>query len=173
MRTIRILRVARVLRVAGTALGLRLLRVVSSVNRGMGALGASLSRRGFGYFLALTVLVTFAGAAGMYAFENETPNGLDSYGEALWWTGMIMTTMGSQCWTQTIEGWVLCVFLALYAFAVFGYVAATLATFFVGRDAQNPEAELAGARAIAELRSEIAALRGEIRALAESGLSGP
>ena len=37
----------------------------------------------------------------------------------------------------------------------------------------NSEAELAGARAIAEFRSKIAALRGEIRALAQSGLNGP
>ena len=28
---------------------------------------------GFGYVVALTVLVTLAGAAGMYAFENEAP----------------------------------------------------------------------------------------------------
>jgi len=27
--------------------------------------------------------------------------------------------------------------LALYAFAVFGYVTATLASFFIGRDAEN------------------------------------
>jgi len=167
LRIFRIFRVMRIFRFAGAARGLRLLRVVSSVNRGMGALGASLSRRGFGYVVALTVLVTFAGAAGMYAFENETPGGLDSYGEALWWTGMIMTTMGSQYWPLTIEGRVLCIFLALYAFAVFGYVTATLATFFVGRDAENDDAEIAGASAIDQLKSEIAALRREIRALAK------
>jgi voltage-gated potassium channel len=34
----------------------------------------------------------------------------------------------------------------LYAFGVFGYMTATLATFFVGRDAENDEAELAGAK---------------------------
>lgn len=167
LRVFRLARVLRLFRLAGAARGLRLLRVVSSLNRGMGALGASLSRRGFGYIVALTVLVTFAGAAGMFAFENAPPHGFESYGEALWWTAMIMTTMGSQYWPQTIEGRVLCVFLALYAFAVFGYVTATLATFFVGRDAENPDAEVAGARTIAELKAEIAALRGEIRALAK------
>jgi len=142
---------------------LRLLRVVSSLNRGMRALGASLSRRGFGYVIALTVLVTFTGAAGMYAFENVAPGGMKSYGEALWWTAMVLTTMGSQYWPQTIEGRVLCVFLALYAFAVLGYVTATLATFFVGRDAENTEAELAGAKQLAALREEVIALRDEIR----------
>ena len=163
LRLFRFSRVFRLFRLARMGRSLRLLRVVSSLNRSMRALGASLSRRGFGYVLALTVLVTFTGAAGMYAFENAAPGGLKSYGEALWWTTMVLTTMGSQYWPQTIEGRVLCVFLALYAFAVFGYVTATLATFFIGRDAEDDKAELAGARQLAALREEMIALREEIR----------
>jgi len=77
---------------------------------------------------------------------------------------MIMTTMGSQYWPETAEGRVLCFFLALYAFGVFGYVTAALATFFVGRDAENDEAELAGGKQMAALRDEVIALRDEIRA---------
>jgi len=165
LRMFRVFRAFRLLRLASTGRGLRLVRVVSSLNRGMKALGASLSRRGFGYVTALTVLVTFAGAAGMYAFENKAPGGPNSYGESLWWTAMIMTTLGSQYWPQTAEGRVLCVFLALYAFGVFGYVTAALATFFVGRDADSIDAELAGAKQLAELREEVIALRDEIRAL--------
>ncbi|MDQ3446418.1 MAG: ion transporter [Pseudomonadota bacterium] len=165
LRMFRVFRAFRLLRLASTGRGLRLVRVVSSLNRGMKALGASLSRRGFGYVIALTVLVTFAGAAGMYAFENKAPGGPNSYGESLWWTAMIMTTLGSQYWPQTAEGRVLCVFLALYAFGVFGYVTAALATFFVGRDADSIDAELAGAKQLAELREEVIALRDEIRAL--------
>lgn len=103
----------------------------------------------------------------MYAFENSSPGGLSTYGEALWWTAMIITTMGSAYWPQTFEGRVLCFFLALYAFAVFGYVTATLATFFVGRDAESEEAELAGADELAALHRELSALRTEIRALGQ------
>ncbi|MGJ7458923.1 ion transporter [Halomonas sp. RA08-2] len=165
LRIFRVFRTFRLLRLARTGRGLRLFRVVSSLNRGMKALGASLSRRGFGYVIALTLLVTFAGAAGMYAFESEVPGGPDSYGESLWWTAMIMTTMGSQYWPQTGEGRVLCVLLALYAFGIFGYVTAALATFFVGRDADSIDAELAGARQLDLLRNEVIALRDEIRAL--------
>jgi len=164
LRLIRVFRVFRLLRLARVGRGFRFFRVVSSLNRGMRALGASLRRRGFGYVVALTVLVVFAGAAGMYAFENGASAGLKSYGDALWWTAMVMTTMGSQYWPETIEGRVLCVCLALYAFAVFGYVTATLATFFVGRDAENSEAELAGAKELAALREELLALREDIRA---------
>ena len=165
LRVFRIFRVIRLLRLTRVGRGLRLFRVVSSLNRGMRALAANLQRRGFGYVIALTLLVLFAGAAGMYAFENETPDGLSTYGEALWWTAMVMTTMGSQYWPQTLEGRVLCFFLALYAFAIFGYVTATLATFFVGRDAENDEAELAGSIELTTLQEELRALREEVRAL--------
>ena len=167
LRIFRIFRVVRLLRLTRVGRGLRLFRVVSSLNRGMRALAANLQRRGFSYVIALTVLVVFAGAAGMYAFESEVPGGLNNYGEALWWTAMVLTTMGSQYWPQTFEGRVLCFFLALYAFAVFGYVTATLATFFVGRDAEDSEAELAGSDELAALRNELRALREEIRALSQ------
>ncbi|GMU66333.1 MAG: hypothetical protein AMXMBFR36_26070 [Acidobacteriota bacterium] len=169
LRLFRVFRVFRLLRLARVGRSFRLLRVVSSLNRGMRALGASLSRRGFGYVIALTMLVTFTGAAGMYAFENGSPGGMESYGEALWWTAMVLTTMGSQYWPETVEGRVLCVFLALYGFAVFGFVTATLATFFIGRDADNDEAELAGGRQLAALREEVIALREELRRAAAAG----
>jgi hypothetical protein len=78
--------------------------------------------------------VTVAGAAGMYAFEKELPGGggLADYSTALWWTAMVMTTLGSEYWPRTVEGRVLCFLLSLYAFAVWGYITASLATFFLG-----------------------------------------
>jgi voltage-gated potassium channel len=163
LRLFRVFRVFRLLRLTRVGRSLSLLRVVSSLNRGMRALGTSLSRRGFGYVIALTILVVFTGAAGMYAFENVSPDGINSYGEALWWTTMILTTIGSQYWPQTLEGRILCIFLALYGFGVFGYVTATLATFFIGRDAENEEAELVGTNQLTALREEVIALREEIR----------
>jgi voltage-gated potassium channel len=160
-RVLRIVRMARLLRTARAARSLRLLRIVTSVNRGMKALSASFGRRGFGYVSALTAVVLFAGAGGMYAFENEVLEGLDSYGVALWWTAMLLTSIGSEYWPQTAEGRVLCFLLSLYGFGVFGYVTAVLASFFIGRDADGA-GELAGARAIKELRDEIAALHQEV-----------
>ena len=165
-------RAVRALRVLRASRGVRLVKVLSSINRGMRALGAALGRRGFGYVSALTLIVTLCGAAGMHAFENDIPGGLSTYSEALWWTAMIITTMGSAYWPQTAEGRVLCVFLALYAFGVFGYVTATLATFFVGRDADAPDAELAGTSTIAGLRTEIVALREEVTRLRSDIIHG-
>jgi voltage-gated potassium channel len=145
---VRPLRLVRVMRSA------RLLTVLGSLSRSARALAATMKRRGFGYVVALTVVVIFTGAAGMMAFEREY--GLRDYGSALWWTSMLVTTMGSEYWPKSTEGRVLCFLLALYAFAVFGYVTATLATFFIGRDAEEDTA-------VNDLRADIAALREEIR----------
>ena len=113
----------------------------------------------------LTGLVALLGAGGVPAFEpaSEVEGGFASCGEALWWTGMLLATMGSEFWPRTAEGRVLCFLLALHGFAVFGYITASFAGFFVGRDAADAEAEVAGARDIAALREEIAALRAELR----------
>lgn len=162
---LRVFRAFRIFRLVRTARGLRLFRVLTSLNRGMKALGESFSRRGFGYVLALSAIIIFAGAAGMLAFENEVEGGIKTYGDALWWTAMLLTSIGSEYFPKTAEGRVLCFLLALYGFAVFGYVTATLATFFVGRDAENKESAIAGAEDIKALRSEIALLHEEIRSL--------
>lgn len=131
----------------------------------MKKLGASFARRGFSYVVALSVIVVFAGAAGMLAFENEVEGGIKTYGNALCWTAMMITTIVSEYFPKTAEGRVLCFILGLYGFAVFGYVAATLATFFVGRDAENKKSESAGAGDVNALRNEIALLREEIKLL--------
>lgn len=154
LRILRLVRLVRVARVAGLARGARMVRIITSLNRGMSALGRTFGRRGAPYVLALTVLVTLVGAAGMYAFENEGAGqgGFRSYGDALWWTGMIMTTMGSAYWPQSIAGRTLCVLLSLYAFGVFGYVTALLASFFVGRDRSGKSTDPGTERILAELQ---------------------
>jgi voltage-gated potassium channel len=166
---LRLLRITRLLRLLQTTRSLRLVRIMSSLNRGMRALRASLGRRGFGYIAVLTLIIVLVGAAGMYAFESNLPDqaGLEDYGSALWWTAMLMTTLGSEYWPQTPEGRVLCFILALYAFAVFGYLTAAIATFFIGRDAENDEAEVAGEQSIRALQAEIAALRADIHNLSQ------
>jgi voltage-gated potassium channel len=132
----------------------------------MRALAKTMSRRGFGYVVALTLIVLLAGAAGMLSFERHVPGStINSYGSALWWTAMVMTTMGSDYFPHSAEGRVLCVLLAVFAFAVFGYVTAALATFFVGRDANNADGEVAGEKSVEALRKDIESLRREVQGL--------
>ncbi len=169
-RTLRIVRVLRVLQTTRAVRGLQLLRVMTRTNRSMRSLAANFTRRGFGYVVLLTVVVTVVGAAGLYAFEQTATSapGFDNYGTALWGTAMLMTTMGADYSPQTAEGRILFLLLALYAFAMFGYVTATLATFFVGQDADDDSAELAGAKSIQSLQDEIRALRRDIQSLRQN-----
>ncbi|MEO6130965.1 MAG: ion transporter [Saprospiraceae bacterium] len=137
--------------------GIRLVRIVSSFNRSMKSLGATMNRRAFGYVFIITLIVTFVGAAGMYALEN--PNeGFDSYPMALWWTAMRVITAGSEFHPSTPEGRGLAFLIAIYGYSIFGYVTATFATFFIGRDAEEKDAPIAGAKDIEELKKEIIAL---------------
>jgi voltage-gated potassium channel len=55
--------------------------------------------------------------------------------------------------------------LAIYGFCIFGYVTATLATFFVERDAVDKDSAIADTGVIESLQTEISALREEIRLL--------
>jgi voltage-gated potassium channel len=172
LRALRILRIIQPLQSVHAVRGLQLLQVMTRTNKGMRMLAISIGRRGFGYVIGATVIVTLIGAAGIYAFEHESSigNGITDYATALWWTGMVMTTIGSDYFPKTAEGRVLCFLLSLYAVAVCGYVTATLATFFVSQDAENNITETVETSSIQSLQAEIAALRADIQALSRSKL---
>lgn len=161
---LRLFRAIRVLQAARALRGVRLVRIVGTANRSMKALKATLSRRRFGYVLTLTLLVVFLGAAGMLSFESarEVEGGFTSYGHALWWTGMLVTSIGSDYWPHSWEGRILTLLLSIYGLAVLGYLTATFASFFIGRDAEEPSGPIAGADEVTLLRQEIKALRAEL-----------
>jgi voltage-gated potassium channel len=54
--------------------------------------------------------------------------------------------------------------LAIYGLAMFGYITATFASFFVGRDAEEQSGPLAGSADIEQLLNEVRALRAEMAA---------
>lgn len=101
----------------------------------------------------------------MLAFEpaSEVEGGFNSYGDALWWTSMLLTTIGSAFWPHTVEGRLLCFLLSIYGMTVFGYITASLASFFIGQEAKAKDSDLAGLHDIAELRREMALWRSELR----------
>jgi len=115
-----------------TVRGIQLLGIMTRTNRGMRLLAASVERRGFGYVVALTAIILFAGAAGIYTFERKLTDrsiGIADYGTALWWTAIEMTTIGSDYFPKTGEGRVLYFLISLYAIAVCGYATAMLGHF--------------------------------------------
>lgn len=162
-------RFLRVLRLLRLTRGLRLVRIVGTANRGLGALRKSFDRRGLGYVLATTAVVILLGGAGMLAFEpaRDVEGGFTSYPDALWWDAMLVSTMGSGFWPLTAEGRVLALLLTTYGLAVFGYITASFATFFIGQEAAAPDGDLGGSQEIAALPADIAALREELQRAAK------
>ncbi|MEP6545047.1 hypothetical protein NDI47_23285 [Microcoleus vaginatus GB1-A2] len=108
--------------------------------------------------IGITIWIVFIGDFGSNFSSSETllPGG-------------VMTAIASDYFPKTAEGRVLCFLLALCAIAVCGYLTATLATFFVSQDAQSDRAELAGAKSLQALQTEITALRTEIQVLSQKG----
>lgn len=164
LRVFRLARAVRLLRLTRTARSLQLLRLLASFRRGMRTLGATMQRRGLGYVVALTTFVVVLGAAGVHAFESGTPAapGFDSYWEALWWTAMLLTTLGATYVPVSGEARLLTLLLGVYGLAVFGYIAAALASFFIADEAAAAESDVPSGREIAALRAELALFRDEL-----------
>lgn len=171
LRVLAFLRAARLAQLARALRSAQLVRIVASVNRSMHTLQAFLGRRQFGYVLALTGLVIVAGAAGMWSFENatETSGGFNDFGDALWWTAMLMTTVGSDYSAQTAEGRALAFLLAVYALTVFGYLTASLASYFIGREAASPDSEVASQPMLESIAARLEALEAETARLVQRG----
>ncbi len=74
---------------------------------------------------------------------------------------MIMTTIGSDYWPETFEGRILTFFLSVYAFAIFGYITAALASLLIGKEKEESSKE------IVELRKEVQRLSSEISRFSE------
>ena len=78
---------------------------------------------------------------------------------------MRVITAGSAAEPVTGEGRALAFLIALFGYAIFGYVTATFASFFIGRDAEEKNAPVAGAQDISQLRKEIITLTQAIQEL--------
>lgn len=162
---LRMFRALRVFRVARALRGARLVRIVGTANRSIKALQTTLRHRRFGYVAGLTALIIVLGAAGMLSFEpaSQIQGGFTSYSHALWWTAMLVSSIGADFWPVTAEGRILTLLLSIYGLAVFGYITA-IASFFIGSDvAQAKQAPEAGH--IKALTVELRELRHAVQSL--------
>jgi voltage-gated potassium channel len=150
-----------VLRVITATFGIQVIWIFASADQGLRLIRRYLGRRGVGYAIALTLVVVFAGAAGMLSFERESgdPQSLQSYPRALWWAAMQMTNIGSSYSVKTTEGRILCLAISIYAAAMFGYLTALIATFFIDRDAFQSKQGIAQQESLQLIQQELLQLR--------------
>ena len=142
--SLRIIRVGRALR------ALRLLRVVHpaalaraffTTRRTLRKLAATLGRSSFQYVLLTTAIVITLGSTGTLIFERNAPgSNIATYGDALWYVVGVVTTVGNQLYPVTTEGRIIAVVLMIYGVGIFGYLAGTLASYFVHAGEPEPGA---------------------------------
>ena len=162
LRIARIGSALRFLRLGRATGSFRLVRVLGSMNRGLRTLRRTMHRRSFGYVLVATVMVAIVGALSIRALEGGTSETFGQFGSALWWTLMVLITLPTGTWPETPEGRVLTFVLSLYGFAMFGYVTAMLASWFVGQDEEENRREQEILQVVRALEKEVVSLRAEL-----------
>ncbi|HWD50693.1 MAG TPA: ion transporter [Rhizomicrobium sp.] len=173
-------RLLRILQALSALRALSFVRILTSLNVGIGQLTSAMGRRGVGYVTVISIIVLFGGAAGMYNLENphqllaqgfgnvvKLGGGLHSYSDAVWWTAMLMTTIGSQYWPVTTAGRALCFLLSMFSLGVFGYITAALASFFVDKEQTADKPRRGSEESIDALRADVQTLIREVRQMRE------
>lgn len=161
------LRPLRALRAVRAVRSLRLVRLLGGVNRGMRVLRRVSGGRRLAYVGTLTVLVTLAGAVGVLFFDRSAEGAtIRSFGDALWWASAMVTTINNEKYAVSPEARVIAILIRVFAVSVFGFVTASIASYLVGREAEE-RAEIgdSDAAALAALREDLAAARREISLL--------
>ncbi len=121
LRVLRLLRVVRIMRGAAVAtIGLRTTRRL-------------LRHKGFHYVLFVACAMVGLGAAGIYLVEKGDT--IRSFGDALWWAVVTVTTVGyGDVSPRSVEGRLIAVALMVIGIGVISALTATIASFFVGEE---------------------------------------
>ncbi len=102
-----------------------------------------LRKRRFHYLLVLNAASIGAGSVLVHLCEGPVNPFFATYGNALWWTLVTMTTVGyGDMYPLTAPGKILAVVLMLLGISLLSYFAASLASWFVEKDLQGEEERL-------------------------------
>jgi voltage-gated potassium channel len=161
---LRPLRVFRVFRVARVIRGASLVRLIGGINRGMRVLRRITRGRQFAFVAGLTLVVVLAGAVGVRYFDRDYADSpVRTFGDALWWSSTLVTTVNSELYVVSTEARVIALLQRLYALSIFGYITASIASYLIGADA-TVQGE---SKKEAALQDEVRALRQELAAVRE------
>jgi voltage-gated potassium channel len=127
LRPLRVVRSARALRVLQAARG------ATFLIRGIKAAQDVLTRHKLNYVLTITLVAIVAGAFMVEAFERDAPDSnIESVPDAVWYAITTVTTVGyGDRFPVTAGGRAVAVVLMVLGIAVFGFLAGSLASFFL------------------------------------------
>jgi len=145
---------------------LRILRLVTLIGVLQRVTGNALRGRVVTYVIASSALLIYVGALAMYDAEKNAPGAsIKSFGDALWWAFVTITTVGYGDMTPTtVLGRTIAVGLMIGGIALLGIVTATLASWLVGKVSdEDTKTQAVTVEHLEMLRDEIRLLRSEIR----------
>jgi voltage-gated potassium channel len=136
---LRPLRALRGLRSLGGVRLLQTSRLGAFLISGVDHVRAILSRHSLQYVLIIVVVIMLAAAGLEVAFEAHAHGGtIHNYGDALWWAAVTVTSVGyGDTYPVTTAGRAVAVVLMVTGIALFGVVTASIAAYFVERDADR------------------------------------
>lgn len=148
---------------------LRLLRLVTLITVLQRVAGNALRGRAVTCVVAGSTLLIYIAALAMFDAEKHSPTAsITSFGDALWWAVVTITTVGYGDMAPTTEtGRFIAVGLMIGGITLLGMVTATLASWLVDKvsaeeKTEDASAQIATVEHIELLRAEIQALRNEL-----------
>lgn len=127
-------RVVRALRILRVTRAVPLFRLAAFIGMGLRGTRAFVAHYRMGYLLALSGLVTLGGAAVVLLLERDVPGTrFHTFGDALWWSAALMTTIGSDLNPRTGLGRLVALIEMLFAMVVFVYVVGALSSELLHR----------------------------------------
>ncbi len=153
---LRFLRLTRILRATRA---LPLLRLLIFGGRGSESALTLLKRRRLGQLAIVSAMVILLGAATGFLLEVEASGSqMRTFGDALWWSATLVTTVGSELYPVTVGGRILGFLLMLYAIGIFSYFIGAIASVLVESDARRTSETERGS-GVSVSRGELEALR--------------
>ena len=131
------LRILRLARVVQAAKALPTFRLLVFGGRGSQSTLQLLKRRRIGQLAIISAMVILIGAALGFLLEAGAPDArIKDFGDALWWSAALVTTVSSELYPVTAAGRVLGFLLMLYAIGIFTYFIGSITSVLVALDAK-------------------------------------
>src|SRR5918992_712701 len=128
----------RILRVVQLARALPALRLLVFGGRGSQSTLELLKRRRLGQLAIISVMVILIGASLGFLLEAGAPGSrIEDFGDALWWSAALVTTIGSDLYPVTAAGRILSFLIMVYAIGIFTYFIGSVASVLVAFDASR------------------------------------
>jgi voltage-gated potassium channel len=130
----------RILRVVLLVRALPALRLLVFGGRGSQSALELLRRRRLGQLAIISVMVILIGASLGFLLEAGAPGSrIQDFGDALWWSAALVTTIGSDLYPVTAAGRILSFLIMIYAIGIFTYFIGSVASVLVAYDASRTQ----------------------------------